>query len=103
MNQKKYSCKLKREVMEAINTLIDALLQTKNMSDDDKLLMSVLAQVRHKIYVKLDLVQVECRISLSPAEAFALRLLSTDYVADKTTSVGNRLHQIANEVHRQYQ
>lgn len=102
MSQKKYSCRLRREIMEGIITVIDALLSKNHIDDDDKLLMCVLNQVRHKIAMKLLDVQVECRISFTAAEAFSLRLLGTDYVTDKTTMIGNRLHQVANEVHRLY-
>lgn len=103
MSQKNYSCKLRREIMEAITSIIDKLLIVDHKTDDDKLLMCNLYQVRHKFLKKLVDVQKECKVSLTAAEAFALRILSTDYVTDKTSSVGNRLHQISNEVHRLYQ
>ena len=101
MKQKKYSTKLKRDVLEGIQQLIDSLLQKEYSNDDDKLLMATLHQVSSKIYMKLDNVVTECSISFTASEAMALRILSNDYY-QQTNLLGIRLHMIANEVHQLY-
>lgn len=102
MSQLKFKARLKRDTMEGINTVIEALLTKAYQADDDKLLMCALREINICFQKKLVDVQKECAISFTPTQAFALRILSTDYVHDKTSSIGNRLHQIANEVHKQY-
>jgi len=87
---------------EAIVQIIDAVLSSPLTSDDDKMLGYILGDIRHKMWVKLDTMQVEARFNFSPAEAVALRILSTDYVNNLTSAVGNRLSQISNEVHKNY-
>lgn len=89
-------------MMEALIQIIDVVLSSQLTSDDDKMLGYLLGDIRHKIWVKLDRSLVDARLNLTPAEAVALRILSTDYVSNITTAVGNRLNQISNEVHRIY-
>lgn len=98
----KYQCKFRRDMMEGLMQIIDKLLCSKIETDDDKLLLTVLSQVRHKLYVKLDSVQTAAKFSFTPAESIALRILSTDYVTGITTPVGNKLNQIASDVHKIY-
>ena len=59
--------------------------------------------INNKIYLKMLNQQTDYTLSLTISEAIALRILYTDYLQDATTSLGNRLHQISNEVHRLYQ
>ena len=98
----KYKAKLRRDTMEGINTVIQALLVKKLESDDDKLLLCALQEVSIVFQKRLIDVQIDCTISFTPTQAFALRILSTDYITDKTSAIGNRLHQIALDVHKQF-
>ena len=104
MSKIKYSCKLRNEVMSDLKRCIDYIFITsKPTEDDDKLLFAVLHQINNKIYLKMLNEQTDYTLSLTISEAIALRILYTDYLQDATTSLGNRLHQISNEVHRLYQ
>lgn len=103
MKPKKYKIKLSVDFIESLHNVIGVLILTKVDADDDKLLFSVLADVRGIMSERLNTEQKESTISFTPAQAFALRILSTDYVMNKTTQTGNRLHQISNEVHNFYQ
>ena len=103
MPQKKYKTKLSLDIIQSLHSIIGMLIITKVEADDDKLLFSVLADVKGIMSDRMDTLQKEATISFTPAQAFALRILSTDYVMNKTTQVGNRLHQISNEVHNFYQ
>lgn len=102
MPQKKYKTRLRRDVMEAINTIIVALLITDCKNDDDKLLRAALSEVHISLQKKLIDVQKEYTVNFTPVQAMALRMLSTDYVTNKTTYIGNRLHCMANEIHQQF-
>ena len=100
---KPYSTKLKRQHVETLHSTINKLLvECPAQTDDDKLLYCVLRTIQHRLYVKLDTIHDAYRISFKPEEAFALRILSTDYVTDKKSYTGNRLLAIANEVHQHY-
>lgn len=103
MLTKKYKTKLKLDVIQSLHSIIGMLIMTKVEADDDKLLFSVLADIKGIMSDRMDNLQKEASFSFTPAQAFALRILSTDYVMNKTTQTGNRLHQIANEVHNFYQ
>ncbi|MBS1642366.1 MAG: hypothetical protein JSR11_07770 [Bacteroidetes bacterium] len=101
-HQKPFKTKLKADALQALYSLIEALLQTNVKDDDDKLLFAALAEIKHRLYMKMDTPQREYQISLSPTHAFALRILSTCYVHDNRSYLGNKLHSIANEVHKHY-
>ena len=103
MLTKKYKAKFTLDVIQSLYNIISMLITTKVEADDDKLLFSVLADIKGIMSDRMDNVQKEATISFTPAQAFALRILSTDYVMNKTTQTGNRLHQISNEVHNFYQ
>jgi hypothetical protein len=101
-HKKPFAINVKRELLEALFNSIQILIQTKPNDDDDKLLFATLEEVRHRIYMKLDKVQISYRISFQPAQAFALRILGNDYFTDRTTQLGNMMKRIAEEVHKHY-
>ena len=103
MKLKPYETKLDRDFMECLQIIIAKLIASDLQEDDDKMLMCLLAEIKHRIYLKLDNGQKETTMSFTPAQAFALRILFTDYVMDNSTSTGNKLHRIANQVHKFYQ
>ena len=103
MNHKKFKTQLKRDHIEGLFNSINALLQREVDNDDEKLLFAVLAQVNGRLYDKLGTWQKEYKISFSPAESFALRILAIDYFAGRHTEyLGNKLHLIAAEIHKHY-
>ncbi|MCX6210090.1 MAG: hypothetical protein NTZ59_11505 [Bacteroidetes bacterium] len=46
--------------------------------------------------------KLDYSFSFTPAQAFALRLLTEKYVIDYTSYLGNKLHQLSNQIHQQY-
>ena len=99
---KPYKTKFKRQLLEALDKLIEVLIEQNPQADDDRLLLSVLSEIQARIYAKLYTVQGEYQMSFTPAQAFALRLLYTDYVNNPTTYLGNKLHMISNEVKQHF-
>jgi hypothetical protein len=102
MTKKPFNVKLKRNVAEAIMQALQLLLQTAPNDDDDKLLFCVLEEIRHRLHVRLDVVQVSYQFTFPPAQAFALRILSTDFITDYNSQLGAILNHIAMEVHKKY-
>jgi len=99
---KKFTIKLKYDMVESIKQAIEILLQTKPIDDETKHLFCSLEEVRSLLYKRLDKQQGEFTISVTPAQAFALRRMAIDYVHDVRTAFGNQMHRIANAVHKQY-
>lgn len=99
---KPYKRKFKRTMLEALDKLITMLVETNPPGDDDRLLLSVLSEIQARIYAKLYNVQTEYQMSFTTAQAYALRLLYTDYINDYTTYLGNELHLISNEVKKHF-
>jgi len=102
---KKFKTTLKRPFAEALKTKIDiVIVDNESEDDDDKLLLANLAEISHKLYTKLGDPRKEFTISFTPAHAIAIRLFYTGWfdsaAIDYTT---NRLRQIADGIHQQYQ
>lgn len=97
-----YRTTITKELVEGLQAYIAMLLQDTPESDDDKLLLSVLAKIKDRLYQKMVVPRREYQMTFSPTEALALRILFTDYVQDATTQLGNRLHTIAFEVNQKY-
>ena len=103
MSQNKYKTKLKKEMAEALLQVICRVLEYNiPADDDDKLLFATLDEIRRKLDVKLLDYNQSYNLTFSPAQAFALRILSTSYVLDYTSYLGNKLLKISNEVHQQF-
>lgn len=103
MNQSKFKVELKRDAMEAMSNYIIMLINKfPPKDDDDKLLYSTLSEIRLKMEQKLLNVQSSYTMSLPATQALALRIMYNDYTVDTTSYLGNKLHQIANQVHKQY-
>jgi hypothetical protein len=99
---KKFSTTLKYDMVEAIKQAIEILLQTKPIDDETKYLFCSLHEIRSILYKRLDKQQGEFKISFTPAQAFALRIMAIEYVYDVRTQLGNKMHAIANQVHKHY-
>ena len=100
---KKYKCTLKRELLELLKQYIEAIIEnTQQANDDDKMHSALLAEISDKIYNKLGRFQTEYQISFTAAQALALRILYTDYITEPTSYLGNKMHEIAMGVHKQY-
>lgn len=99
---RKYKTSFKREMVESVKQVIEHILRTAPKTDDDRLHFAVLSEIRDRLYSKLGNYQDDYTISFTPSQAFALRILYTDYFNDPTTYLGNKLHQIATEVYKQF-
>lgn len=62
------------------------------------------SQRKYKFGMKRQLAEdlKQSTISFTPAQAFALRILYTDYINNPTCYLGNKLHILAVEVHKQF-
>lgn len=103
MKDKKYKTEFTKTTLEGLYSTIETLLSVPATDDDDKLLYAALAEIREKLYGKMYNVSTVSKMSFTPVQALALRILSTDYLTNKVSQVGNKLHLISNEVHQQYQ
>lgn len=103
MEQKKYKISLTLSVCESLHNCIVTLMMKEVSGDDDKMHMAILAEIKDRLFIKMNNIQKVYAISFTPAQAFALRILAIDYQMPKTTQLGNKLHQMANEIHQFYQ
>lgn len=104
MKPKQYKTKMSLAMMEGLYSTIETMvIKIVPVYDDDKLLLSALHEVKEIMRKRINGDRKETSISFTPCQALALRILAVEYVSDRTSYAGNRLHQIANEVHKQYQ
>lgn len=101
---KKYSTKLKYDFAEAlVEVIAEALVQITPADDDDRLFLAALAEVKTRLQTKLVTWRPAYTVSFSPVQALSLRLLYTDeFRGQSPTYTGNRLRQIADEIHQHY-
>jgi hypothetical protein len=99
---KPFKTKLKLDALEALHDYLDGQLRFEVNTDDEKLHFACLAEVKKILYIKLAKVQQDYQCSFTPAQAIALRILSTNYVVDVTSFLGNKLHQLSNQINQHY-
>lgn len=99
---KDFRTKLPRAMAEGLHSIIEAMLTNEFDNDEDKLIMAALAEIKHRLYQKLERSQSEYIITFSPVQAIALRLLYTEYAGMPESYMGIRLFQLSNEIHRHY-
>lgn len=99
---KKFATKQRREFYEGLVQMIEALLDSTPISDDDKLHIAVLAELSIPLKKMLLTYQEKYTHSFTPAQAFALRILYEGYYNDPKTYMGNLLLGISNKIHQQY-
>ncbi len=95
--------KVKAETLEGMKGLIDQYLEYRPADDDDALMAASLSQLRDKIYAKLGTWQPSYTVSLTPVEAFGLRIFFTDCINERGSYMGNQLGRIADGIHQYYQ
>lgn len=102
---KKFKIKnIKAELLEGLQSMVDdEIVGISPLNDEEAVLYAVLRQISEKIYTKLGNWQKQYSISLTPAEAFAMRIFFNDYINDRSTYMGNQLGKISDEVHQFYQ
>lgn len=87
---------------EGFISLVDEYLQMNYIDPDDCLVLAGMAEIRSRLYKKLDSVQGEYSLKLTPVQAIALHLFYTTFINEPTSYVGNKLHLISNEVAKTY-
>lgn len=103
MNHKGIHLKFKREFGEGLEEIIHRLIeQIKPESDDDRLLLSTLAEIRHRLHQKLEYPNRDMAMTLTIAQSIALRMLYTDYINDHRTYMGAKLLELSNEVQQKF-
>lgn len=100
----KFKTKLKKEFVESLFSIIEKILQqyAHDCTDDDNMLRALFVEIWDKLYRKQGDVKKEYAISFTPAQAFALRILYTDFINENNSYTGNKLHLISNEIHKQF-
>ncbi len=97
-----YKCTMKRQFAECLITCIEQLIVKDVSCDDDRLHFAILGEIKDRVFIKLLKPKTEFGITLTPAQAIALRVLYTDYFNNPITYLGNKLHAISVEVAQQY-
>lgn len=93
---------LKADMAEALVLLFGEYLNMNYTEADDKLVMAVLADLRISLMKKLLNPKPKYKITLEAAAAIALQIFYDDFIDEYTTSVGNKLHQISNQVKKTF-
>jgi len=91
------------EKHEFFEKLIDELLSYSYTEDADKLLMASLQEVVLKIKMKLITFQPKYKVQFSIPQSIALGILYTEFIDEYHTYLGNKLHQISNDVKQKFQ
>lgn len=100
---KKYKTTFKRELLQALVDAIKKIVTTiPPESDDDKLLYATLVEISYTSEKKLLVPKAKYPLTLNANEAFALRILKTDYLQSNANYLGNKLLQESNKIHQHY-
>lgn len=90
--------------MEALRAYLQGLIASEVITDDDRLLLAVAAEIEMKLALKVAVpFHKKALVKFTPAQAFALRIIYNDYYQNPTTQLGNILHQLSNTTNQVYQ
>lgn len=92
----------KYEFAEGLVKMIDTMVKAKVESDDEKLIIAGLYEVRTRLYKRMANNKLQYTMTLTPVQSLAMRLLFTEYITDHTSYMGIKLARIANEVQLKY-
>lgn len=94
--------KITHAFAEGLISLIDEYLALEYIEDDDKLIMAGLQEVRSRLYVRIDKMQMKYTLKLTPVQAISLRLFYTDFINEPTSYVGSKLLLISEEAGKKF-
>lgn len=95
---------MKADFINNLQQYIITLLKREWEDMDDKLLMAVLSEIKDKIYDMLKYSKQEYKLSLTPAQAIALRTMYIGFFGNDVKSyLGNNLFQLSNKIDQFYQ
>lgn len=95
---KEIKIELKHDMAETLVQLFEQYLNYEYTEVQDKLVMAVLAGLRLTLMKKLLQPKPKYKITLAAPTAIALQIFYDDFIDEFTSSAGNRLHQISNQV-----
>jgi hypothetical protein len=96
-----FKMKISRSLLEKLDEFITLLLQLETANNDEKLLVATIAQVGaiiHKKMGRYEQIKQNYSLTLNTAQMIAFVILDKDYNADLTTHLGNKIHQLANQI-----
>ena len=96
-----YKMIITRAQLEALDKFIKELTKIPNTNTDEKLLIAVLAQIAVHTDSKLGMfkpIAKSYQIKLNTAQMYAMVILSTDYVPDVQSYLGNFLNTHSNKI-----
>lgn len=101
---KNHKIKYNRAFAEGFEAMMNKVLQEASIeTDDDKLLIAVMTEVKEKMVQKVILnIQEKYSLKLSPSQSIAMRLFYTSYINNPTSYMGSQLMKIANESHQKF-
>lgn len=97
-----YQVKLPHDFAEGLIKLIDEYLKMNYVEDEDKLIMAGLLEIRHRLYMRVERLQKEYTLTLTPVQAISLRLFYTDFINEPSSYMGSKLLLISQEVAQKY-
>lgn len=103
MKNKGLKITLPHAFAEGLIQMIDQYLGQRYVEDADKMIMAGLAEIRHRLYVKVERHQAEYSITLTPVQALAVRLFYTEFINNPTDYMGSKLMLISNQVDKTFQ
>lgn len=99
---KGFKVQLKHEIAEGIVALIESLNSIRFEDFDDKLVMAGLIELKIRLQKRIINYQQQYKLTLTPVQAIALRIMCNEYVTGVNSYLGNKLRQLADEIHKQY-
>lgn len=103
MNFKKIKTQMDFKTIQALASLLEVIIGGTISTDDDKLLVAVLAEIKLMLELKILKMQDRYKLTFTPAQAIALRIMANDYNIERTSFLGNKLHQLSTIIHQTYQ
>ena len=101
----KFKVNLTRGLVEELDRQLKYLIEQTPASVYDAFFLATLAQIAEKtndLLGDFKTIKRSYSFSLKPAQAFAIVILQQDYITDTTSYIGNKLHQLSNEIKKQY-
>ena len=99
-----YKMKISRSILETLDEFIKMLVKLETESHEEKLFVAVMAQIGAITDDKLGMfkpINKSYVLKLNIAQMYALVVLSTDYVPDVQTHLGNYLHMQSLHIQKQ--
>jgi hypothetical protein len=92
----------KREFAEGLVAMISELLRKTYSTDDDRLVMASLAEVKQRLDTRMVQIKKTYTMTMTPAQSLSLRILFTDFPKCYTPHMGIKLLQISEQVASKY-